>query len=170
MKTLFQYKSDSLILVQKSIWKRIYHLKAGDEIICTLTFPKLFGTRSIIEGFGEQWAVNRPSIWKANIEIKKQHQHLPFAKFSRGTWGSGGLFELPNGERLEYVHNVWKSVNEIRSQQHTILVSFKRVSWWKSDLAVVIENESEVLNKNPWIVMAVYSMILERRQQAVAAM
>jgi hypothetical protein len=66
--------------------------------------------------------------------------------------------------------NLWKSVNEIKSHQQITLVSLKRVSWWKSDLYVVIENESELLNKNPWIVMAVYYMILERRQQAAAAM
>ncbi|MBP6671611.1 MAG: hypothetical protein KA247_00600 [Bacteroidetes bacterium] len=170
MKTFSQYKSDNLVLVQKSIWKRIYHLKAGDEIVCTMTYPKMFGLNAVIEGFGEQWELSRPSIWKSHLDIRKQHQHLPFAKFISGKWGNGGVFELPNGERIEYAQNMWKSVNEIKSHQQVILVSLKRVSWWKSDLFVVIENESELLNKNPWIVMAVYYMILERRQQAAAAM
>lgn len=170
MKTFSQYKSDNLILVQKSIWKRIYHLKAGEEIICTMSYPKMFGLKAVIEGFGEQWELSRPSIWKSHLDIRKQHQHLPFARFISGKWGNGGVFELPNGERIEYAQHLWKSTNEIKSQQQITLVSLKRVSWWKSDLSVVIENESELLNKNPWIVMAVYYLILERRQQAAAAM
>lgn len=135
-----------------------------------MTYPKLFGTKAVIEGFGETWELSKPSIWKSHLDIKKQFNQLPFAKFISGKWENGGVFELPNGERIEYAQNLWKSVNEIKSQQKITLVSLTRVSWWKSDLNVVIANESELLNKNPWIVMAVYYMILDRRQQASAAM
>ncbi len=169
MKTLSQYKNDTLRLDQPSIWKRVYHLCAGEEIVCTMTYPKMFGTKAVIEGFGEKWELSKPSIWRSGLEIKKQFDQLPFAKFIPEKWRSGGMFELPNGERIVYVQSVWKSVNEIHSQQKVKLVSLKRVSWWKSSLNVVIEHESELIDKNPWIVMAVYYKILERRQQETNA-
>jgi hypothetical protein len=166
MKTLSQYKNDTLRLEQPSIWKRVYHLRAGDEIVCTMTHPQPFGTKAVIEGFDGKWEMNRPSFWRSDLEITRQQQHLPFAKFVRGKWGKGGMFEMPNGERLAYVQNMWKSVNEIHSQQKITLVSLKRASWRKSSLNVVIEHESELMDRYPWIVMAVYHLILESGRHA----
>jgi hypothetical protein len=109
--------------------------------------------------------LSKPSIWRSTLEIKRQQQHLPFARFVRGKWGKGGMFEMPNGERIEYVQNIWKSVNDLRSAQKVDLVSLKRTSWRKRSLNVVIEHESELMDRNPWIVMAVYHLILERQRQ-----
>jgi hypothetical protein len=165
MKTLSQYKNDTLLLEQPSVWKRVYHLRCGDEIVCTMTHLQVFGTKAVIEGFGEKWELSKPSIWRSTLEIKRQQQHLPFARFVRGKWGKGGMFEMPNGERIEYVQNIWKSVNDLRSAQKVDLVSLKRTSWRKRSLNVVIEHESELMDRNPWIVMAVYHLILERQRQ-----
>ena len=166
MKTFSQYKNDALRLEQPSIWKQIYHLRAGDEIVCTMTHPQLFSTKAVIEGFGEKWEMYKPSFWRSDLEIKRQQEHLPFATFVCGKWGKGGRFAMPNGERIEYVQSIWKSVNEIHSGQKVLLVSLKRTAWWKSSLHVVIEHESEVLDRHPWIVMVAYHLILERQRQA----
>lgn len=169
MKTLSQYRTENLLLTQPSIWKKIYQLKSGEGIVCTMTYPKFFGSTALIEGFGGTWELSKPSIWRSVIEVKKENNHLPFAKFTPGKWGSGGQFELPNGERIDYVQNAWKSINEIQSQQKIPLVSLKKVSWWKSDLNVIVEHESDQLNRNPWIIMAVFYIMLEQRQHAQAA-
>jgi hypothetical protein len=76
------------------------------------------------------------------------------------------MFAMPNGERIQYVQNIWKSVNEIHSSQKVTLVSLKRTAWWKRSLRVVIEHESEVLDRYPWIIMVVYHLILERQRLA----
>jgi hypothetical protein len=165
MKTLSQYANEDLQLEQLSIWKRIYHLRAGNEIICTMTQPRTFGTTTVIEGFGGKWEVSRPSMWRSTLEIKHQGQHLPFATFVAGTWGKGGMFAMPNGERIEFVQSLWKSVNELHSAQKVTLVSLKRTKWWRSPLKVVIEHGSDVLDRNPWIVMVAYRLILERQRQ-----
>ncbi len=170
MKPLSQYKTETIQLVQPSIWKRIYHLLTADAVLLTMTYPKLFSSLVIVEGFGEIWEFRKPQWWRSNLEIKKQHNQLPFAKFIVGKWGKGGMFELPNGERIEYVYEVWKNKNEIFSQQKVRLISLDRGSLFKTSLSVIIEHESVLLDKNPWIIMAVYSQMLERRQAAHAAM
>jgi hypothetical protein len=166
MKTLSQYKNNDLRLEQPSVWKRTYVLRAGDEIVCTMTHPRYFGTAMVIEGFGEKWEMNRPSFWRSRLEITRHQQHLPFATFVSGTWGKGGMFAMPNGERIEFVQSIWTSVNELHSAQKVTLVSLKRTAWWKRSLHVLIEHESDVLNRNPWIVMVAYHLILERQRQA----
>ena len=165
MKTLSQYKNDALRLEQPSVWNRIYHLRAGDDIICTMTQPHFFRTEVVIEGFGQTWEMDRPRFWRSTLEIKKQGQHLPFATFVCGKWGKGGTFAMPNGEKIEFVQNPWKSVNELHSPQKVHLVSLKRTAWWKSSLNVMIEHGSELLDRNPWIVMVAYHLILERQRQ-----
>lgn len=169
MTTLSKYKYEPLRLVQPSIWKRVYQLMAGDEVLMTMRYAKWYSSDAIVEGFGETWEVNKPSIWRSNVEIKKKDYQLPFAKFTIGSWGRGGLFELPNGERIEYVFSIWKSINELYSQQKVKLLSLKRESIWKTALIVTIEHESKLLDENPWIIMVVYYNMLERRQHANAA-
>jgi hypothetical protein len=166
MKTLSQYKNDDLRLEQPSIWKRVYHMRAGNEVLCTMTHPQFFGTAMMIEGFGQTWEMDRPKFWRAALEIKKQGQHLPFATFTPGNWGKGGTFAMPNGEKIQYIQSIWTSVNELHSDQKVRLVSLKRVAWWKRPLSVVIEHESDLLDRNPWIVMTVYHLMLERQRHS----
>ncbi|MFA6468719.1 MAG: hypothetical protein WCW35_07465 [Bacteroidota bacterium] len=168
MKTLSLYQNQQMQIVQPSIWKRAYELRTPENVLMTMSFPKLFSSNAIVEGFGEVWEFRKPSIWRSNLEIKKQHNQLPFAKFIVEKWGRGGTFELPNGDRIEYVFGIWKGKNELYSQQKIKLVSFNRVSLWKSVQNVVVEHESELLEKNPWIIMVVYYQMLERRQHAAA--
>ncbi|MDP1677255.1 MAG: hypothetical protein Q8L88_10370 [Bacteroidota bacterium] len=169
MKSFSQYRTEKVQLVQPSIWKRIYQLRTAETVLLTMTYPKVFSSLAIVEGFGEIWEFQKPKWWRSNLDIKKQHNQLPFAKFIVGKWGSGGMFELPNGERIEYVYELWKNKNELFSQQKIKIISLKRESLFKTALNVTIEHESELIDKNPWIIMIVYDQILSRRQAANGA-
>lgn len=166
MKPLSQHLGEQLQLVQPSIWKRIFELRAADSVLMTMHYPKLFSTLALVTGEGETWEICKPSIWRSNLEIRKQGNQLPFAKFVNEKWGSGGVFELPNGERLKYVFKMWKGLNEIYSQQDQRIVSFDRKFSFKPIMNIAIDRKSDVLDKYPWIVMAVYYIMLERRQHA----
>lgn len=171
MKTLSQYSNEHLQLAQPSIWKRVYELRTPDAVLLTMTFPKLFSSLAIVEGFGEAWEFKKPSIWKSDLDIKKRNTHLPSAKFIAPKWGRSGTFELPNGERFEYVFTMLKSTDELFTPKKIRLISLKRESLWKSSLLVTIENNSDqldLLNKHPWIIMVMYNQILQRRQSAAA--
>ena len=166
MKTLSAYTDGSLVLHQPSLWKREYHLRAGEEVICTMKQKGSFGSTVVIEGFGGAWVVSRPHWWRSDLNITRADQHLPFATFACSRWESGGLFSLPNGERIQLVQSIWKSVNELHSAQKVRLVSLKRPAWWKRSLHVVIDQSSDVLDRHPWIVMVTYHLILMRQRQA----
>lgn len=169
MKLFSHYKTEKIQLVQPSIWKRIYRLQTEDTVLLTMTYPKLFSSRAVVEGFGETWEFSKPKWWRSNLDIKRKQDQLPFAKFIVGKWGKGGMFELPNGERVEYVYEIWKNKNELFSQQKIKLISLQRESLFKTALNVTIDHESELLDKNPWIIMIVFDQILSRRQAAQGA-
>lgn len=169
MKTLFEYTTGEMHIVQPSMWKRQYELRTADTVLMTLSYPRLFSTRALIEGFGETWEVSKPSIWKSNLEIRRKGNELPFAKFSAEKWGRGGVFELPRGERIVYTFGMWKGTNELFSQNKIRLISLHRTSIWKSAVTVAYEKQSERIDENPWVIMAVYYVILERRSHASGA-
>jgi hypothetical protein len=167
MKPLSQYINEQLLLKQPSIWKRMYELRTPDTVLLTMTYPKLFSTLAAVSDGIETWEIYKPSIWRSNVEVRKKGNHLPFAKFTAERWGRGGTFELPNGERLKYVFTIWKGRNEILSQYDLRIVSFHRKFSLLPLYHVVIEQHSELLDKNPWVIMAVYYSMLQRRQRSV---
>lgn len=166
MKLLSQYISEPLLLKQPSVWKRMYELCAPDTVLLTMKYPKLFSTLAEVTDGIETWEIYKPSIWRSHLEIRKKGNHLPFAKFTGEKWGRGGTFELPYGERLKYVFTIWKGRNEILSQYDIRVVSFHRKFSLLPLYQVNIEQHSELLDKNPWVIMAVYYSMLERRQRS----
>lgn len=169
MNTIYQYKNEKLCFVQPSIWKRVHHLRIGETDLMTMRYPKWYSSNAVVEGFGEQWTLTKPSFWRSRLECTKQGQTMPFATFEPEGWKGGGTFRLPNGERIEYRFDLWKNLNEIYSQQKVRLASFKRESIWKGTILLTLEHESALLEKHPWILMSVYHIILERRQQSRGA-
>ncbi len=170
MKRMSQYRHTPPVLSQPSIWKREYHLTSEGTVLMTLTYPKLFGSKAIVEGFGGSWEISKPSIWRQHLDIKRGTDHLPYAKYLAGSWGKGGMFHLPNGGRIEYRAGGWKQPHRILSDRNSELAVLKRESFWKSSLLLSITNESELLDNHPWIIMAVmYHIVAQRQRQAAAA-
>ncbi len=166
MKPFSQHLGERIQIVQPSIWKRVYELRVSESVFMSMSYPKLFSTLAVIATENETWEIYKPSIWRSNLEIRKQGNQLPFAKFVSEKWGRGGIFELPNGERMKYIFKVWKGFNEIHTQQDQRIVSFDRKISFKPVMNIMIEQKSDLLDKYPWIVMAVYYIMLERRQHA----
>jgi len=167
--TIAAYATQELKLVQPSLWKRVHHLQAGDTVLMTMHSPKWYSTDVIVEGFGETWKISRPSFWSSKTEITKGHDQLPTATFVPEGWKGGGIFHLPNGERIEYRFGMWKNDNELYSMQKVRLVSFRRESIWRTGIIATFHHASTLLEQHPWIVMAVYQKMLERRQHAQGA-
>lgn len=166
MKRFSQYIGEELQIRQLSIWKRVHELRTPDSVLMTLTYPKWYSANAVIAGFGETWEIYKPSIWRSHLEIRKQGNQLPFAKFAAEKWGRGGVFELPNGERLKYLFKMWKGYNEIYTQRDEKLVSFHRKFSFKPVMHISIDRQSGLLDAHPWVIMAIYCLMLERRQSA----
>lgn len=166
MKPLSQHIGEQLQIAQPSIWKRVYELRAPESVLLTMSYPKWFSTLAVVTGFGETWEIYKPSIWRSNLEIRKQGNQLPFAKFTAEKWGRGGTFELPNGNRLKYVFRMWKGHNEIYTQRDEQVISFHRKFSLKPVTNISIDRQNELIDTYPWVIMAVYYVMLERRQAA----
>jgi len=170
VKPLSHYLDRPLRLVQPSVWKRVFELRAGETVLMTMRFEKWYNTLPYIEGFGETWLLSKPSFWRSSLDVTKKGSQLPFARFVAGKWGRGGTFELPNGERVQYTFDLWKmnGVNELLTPNSVRLAAIAKESIWKGHFTVTLDRPSELLDRHPWIIMTVYHTIQERRSRAAA--
>ena len=158
-----------LQIMQPSLWKRIFLLKAGDETLYTMSYPKWYSTSAVIEGQGERWTIYKERWFSCEQKVRHGSDHLPTSSYKPNTWGKTGSFVLPNGERLEYAYGVWKNTNELFTQNKVRIASLKRRHWYRSPIDITLDQENALLEKHPWILLAVFRIMMERSQSQAAA-
>ncbi len=166
MKKLSDYLGEELIILQPSLFKRVFEFRSSNELIAKMYYPKFFSTTAIVEGFDENFEIRRPSIWRTDIEIFENGYQNSFAKVkSTNFWRTKGVIELPRGERLNLKFGAFKRSCEIYSKYDEILVRFQNKFSFKERNSIYIEKRSEVIDENPWIIFAVWYKLLEMNRK-----
>ena len=104
MKTFSDYFGKTLLFIQPSIWKRIFELRDGNEIIGTLTYPKFFSVRADGNIFDTKWEFYEPNWWKHLVEIREPGKSVPIASFKPALIKNKEKLDLPHGESL-FLHS-----------------------------------------------------------------
>ncbi len=166
MKKLSDYLGEELIIIQPSIFKRVFEFRSSEALIAKMYYPKLFSSVAIIEGFKETLEIKKTSIWKSDIEIFKKDYQNSFAKIvSTNFWRTKGVIELPRGEILNLKFGAFKRSCEIYTQHSELLVLFKNKFSFKERNVISIEKRSNIIDENPWIIFAVWYKILEMNRK-----
>lgn len=172
MKKLSDYIGEELIIIQPSIFKRVFEFRSSEDLIAKMYYPKLFSSLAIVEGFKETLEIKKTSVWRSDIEIFQKDYQNSFAKIrSTNFWRTKGVVELPKGEMLNLKFGVFKRSCEIYSQYSELLMLFKNKFSFKERNVISIEKSSDIIDENPWIVFAVWYKILEmnRRNSGIGA-
>ena len=169
MSKISDYRSKELIIRKPSAWKQYFELQADGEKIGSLTHPRLFSSLVVIEMLGEEWEAYKPSIWRSTFEIRPKGYQLPTARYVRDGWKLGGTLELPRGERLKYVKKIWKNINDVTTLSGKKIISFKNKGIFGVSAVVTIVDPSEIIDRNPWVVLVVWNVMQEQKRQARAA-
>lgn len=167
MKTLSEYFGKTLHFIQPSIWKRSFELKYGSEEIGTLTYPKFFSVKARAKIFGAQWEFYEPKWWKNLIEIREAGKELPIASYKPALLKSKEKIALPYGESLILQANLFSTSLEILDNYNSRLVSLKKKMNIKTTYEILIEKRSEVLDRNPWVLLLIiYAEINKNRRRS----
>lgn len=155
---------------QPSIMKREYELRASEEILARMVFPKLFSTSVIVEGFDGKWEIKQPSIWHNEFGVYKYGYQMPFAKYVSNFWKTKGSIELPKGGRLNCKSGKIRKPLEVFSSSGELILLYENKLSIKGRTTVKIEKRLELLDHYPWIVMmGWYVVLLNKRGRARAA-
>ncbi len=162
------YIGEELKIFQSKIWKREFELRAGDEVIAKLFYPKYYSDLSELEIGEEAYEFYRPKFFTRKVDVRKKGYQNPFAHFKNNFWGSKGILELPRGLRINMKFGFFKKQVEIFLGENDLLVSILNKFSIKERSEVIIEKGSGIIDEYPWIIMlGFYLAQLMRRNSAV---
>ena len=153
MKKLSDYIGSELKIYQKSILKRDFELKSGDELIARLYYPKFFSDLAELTIWEETYDFYRPKVFSRDVDIKKKGYQNPFAHFKNNFLGSSGKLELPRGARLKMKFGFFRKQAEIYLGDSELLASVLNKFSVRERCEVVIEKRSEIIDEYPWLIM-----------------
>lgn len=169
MLQLSNFLGKELILIQPSMLKREYEFKHGDEVLAKMYFPNFFSLTVIVEIAEEKFEIVRPSIWKSDIAIRKYGYDLTFASVSLNFFRTKGKIDLQNGTSLNLKFGVFKKSCQVFDESNKLLLLFRNKISFKEKSIVTVEDKSEVIDKNSWIVMIVWYLIIQGRRNGSTA-
>ena len=165
---LSNFIGEELIVIQPSLRRREYEFKRSEEVLAKMYFPKFFSTNAIVEMLEEKFEIIRPSIWKKDIAIKKFGYDLTFASASTNFFLTKGKIDLQNGKIFNLKFGAFKKSCQVLDESNQLLILFRNKLSFKDKNIVTIESKSELIDKNPWIVMLVWYLILHSRKNGAA--
>jgi len=153
MKKLSDYLGEELRIFQKSIWKREFELKSGEEVISILIYPKFFSNFAEINIQNESYEFYRPRLFSRDVDIRKKDYQNPIASFKNNLWGRKGVLELPGGTRVTIKFGFFRKQAELYFGEGELLVSILSSFSMKERSRVIIEKRSDIIDEYPWVIM-----------------
>jgi len=168
MRRLSDYIGNELLIFQKSIWKREFELRSGDELIALLYYPKFFGDRTELTIQNESYEFYRPKFFSRNVDIRKKDYQNPFAHFTTNFFGRKGVLELPRGIKLSMKFGLFRKQAEIFLGENDLLVSILSRFSVKEKSEIIISKRSEIIDEHPWIIMLAFYLAQLRKRNSAA--
>jgi hypothetical protein len=106
----------SSVLTFTSNW-RGFELKQGDQMVATLSRPRVWSSEFIAAIAGQDWIIHRSGFWGNKGEIRDAVSQQQIAVFKFG-WGSKGDLVFADGQQFLVVtrgcwHPVWTVTTEL---------------------------------------------------------
>jgi hypothetical protein len=170
MKKLSDYVGSELLIFQKSILKREFELRTGDEVIVRLYYPKFFSDLAELTLQDKAYEFYRPSVFRRDVDIREKGYQNPFAHFKNNFWGRKGVLELPRGIRLNMKFGFFRKQAEIYLEENDLLITILGRFSFKERSEVIIEKRSDVIDEHPWVIMlGFYLAQLMKRNSAAGS-
>lgn len=171
IKNLSQLAGQKFNIVQPSIWKSHFEIKYNEQILGTIDKRGLFGLRVYTKIFDKAWEIYLQKFWTSEIAIKEAGKENPIAFYKSKFFSGEGFVHLPKGKRLKIKLGTFRSNSGIYNMMGKNIASLKdRVSMKsvKAMTEINIEESSEILEENPWIIILAWHLTQMRRRSRTA--
>jgi hypothetical protein len=107
MLTFTDVSATALTWSQPDAFRRAFELRAGDDLVATLTWQKLFGSLALAEVAGSQWTFKREGFLSPRVSVRAAGSEHDLGTFRPGWTGSGTL-QLTGGAAYRWApQNFW---------------------------------------------------------------
>ena len=171
MKRIRDVAGQDLVWSQPRTLKSFYELRAGDNLVATLTFRTGLGSLATAESADGIWTFKRVGFFKPTVTIRAQGSDVDLAVFRNNTWRGGGTLDLPSGRQLLATTNFWQTRYEFMTSDDRPLLTYRRTpAFLHLSAAVDIHDPAAAVDELPWLVMlGWYLKVLLHRDASGAA-
>jgi hypothetical protein len=107
MQTVTDVLGTELAWTQPDAFRRVFELRAGDDLLATLTWQKLFGSLALAETAGAQWTFKREGFLSPRVTVRLAGSDEDLGTFKPG-WTGAGAFQLQGGAAYRWSpQNFW---------------------------------------------------------------
>jgi hypothetical protein len=166
MKSITSYLDFTVTLQQSSAWKSFYELRFGDELLGTITMPKLFSDRAEATSADGVWSFERQGLFKPNIVAKLQNDTL-VASYQSHSFKQGGTLTIGEKEVLSVKFGVFRNTLDVYSRFDEQIIHFQNHGVFRHRSEITF---SHTIQQFPLIVfMSCYIFLTAQRDAARSA-
>ena len=140
MGPLVTYAGQDVTWTPSSTAKRTYELRAGDDVLATLTQPRWWRQDRVGAAADGQWTFARAGVFRSRLVINDATSGVEAASFTSSGWTGKGALTLPGGSRYQWSSgNVWGSKRVWLDETGQPLLRFRQSGVLRWQCAVTIE-------------------------------
>ncbi|HAL57639.1 MAG TPA: hypothetical protein DCP63_14515 [Bacteroidetes bacterium] len=160
----------SLTWVQPSTYKHWYELRSGEQAIATLRLKNIFSSTATSESEEGSCTFERHGVLNKFVTVRVEDKDTTVATYRENKWKRGGTLELPEGKKLLFTMNFWKSLLEVKTETGETLIHFTIRGVFRLRADVEIRHRAGSLAELPWLVMlGWYVVVMAHRDRSRAA-
>ena len=167
MRPISEISGQELLWIQPAALKRQHELRAGDDVVATLTFQR--GSLADGEAAGGHWTFKRQGFWQPRVTVRTAGSDVDLAVF-HPRWVGGGTLEFPDGRaaRLSSA-NFWQSEWVWQENEKPLIRFTGRHGFIKANGAVEIQPDAAALADLAMLVLLGWYLILLHAEDSAAA-
>jgi hypothetical protein len=159
MLNLNDYFGKELKIIRKSFWKREFLLMNNSEIIGKLYSIKIINDLFVCEVDNKEFEFYKKNFLGEEIFIRERNNELPFASFNSKFFSDSGELKLSRGRKLLIKIGFLKDKAYCYESKSKLLFFVNNKFLFKEDCIVKVENKSELLVENPWLILFVFYLM-----------
>lgn len=168
IRNISQLAGQTLNITQPSVWKNVFELKYGDDLLGKIRSKSALSSNLIVNLLENEWEIYSPKFWRSEIAIKEKGKENPFARYDKKLFSREGIVYLPMGQRLKIKFGLIKGKYGVYTISGRCLATIKDVISFKTNTQIYIETGSEILDKYPWVIILAWHLTRKRKQAAAA--
>jgi hypothetical protein len=147
---------------QPHAFKLKYELKAGNQVIATLLYPRFFDTFATAESADGTWTFQGGDFRQPTVHIRTAGTDMDLAVFQNNMWRGGGILDLLDGRKYAAHATGYKAGGHVfKTMTNELLVSYRNIEGpFHMSAQVQIHRRAEGLIELPWMVMLGWHLVL----------
>lgn len=170
MKPILGSSAGEWVWTRPKVFRRLYELRAGDDLVATLESPSLFSSAAIATTSDGQSLLRHTGLLRGRVLLTDLAGGEPRIRFQPGWFGAGTVHCSDGGEWTWKRSDFWGRTWCFESASGTPLLSFvRRPAWFRTAVAVEPSPEARRLAELPDLALLGFYLLLLMQRQAQAA-